>query len=639
MKGHQGNKNYYYMCSMSLIFMFFYSVLILTNSERIYELADNMDGMKAFFAIILVVSFLVSIKFAIDGITQVIIGQREKLGIYSLAGNRIAFLARMVTVNLFKSFFIASIIGVILGTIYSRCIIVLLELIFEMSNIPINIIGFKTFTEYIFLLIAVICINYLVACILLKRKDIKDLIYCEDMLKVEESIIKHNNLLRYSVITTGILALTAILIFLIIKNIQYDIVKYWIMASLISGSCLIYRLTKMIILIRLNKNAKFSSKSFFKYIFSQEVIRNWKKYYKNQCLSTTILCLSCLFLFGSLTIGYSYKENIAKEAPFDLAVSVDAKNVNFSSVKNKIDFNNVTDNIEYKIYFNDDFKKYNLPTQCIKLSDYNHLRKLLNKEPIYLSNDHYLVQVEDRSIEKRIKNEVHNTQISINNKDYYMAEGIQNFPFLQSNINGRFELLVFNDEVINEMQLPVKRNVLIVNFKNQPNAQLKNVLYKTLNSSTNLIMDNEKDHITIKVVLKEWSRLNGLVGLSILTIFGVFLASILILIAISHIAFYSIKNLDKIDRENKIYFNLGWSLQDIIQYNTYRNKAFYINATTMILFSLLITTLSIYYSINQYIDKDIYIFAFSGISFFLYLLIMVGYRISINRILCSKIYE
>lgn len=639
MKSHPGNKNYYYMFSMSLIFMFFYAVLILINSERIYELADNMDGMKAFFAIILVVSFLVSIKFAIDGITQVIIGQREKLGIYSLAGNRIAFLARMVTVNLLKSFFIASIIGVILGTIYSRCIAMLLELIFEMSNIPINIIGFKTFTEYIFLLITVICINYLVACIILKRKDIKDLIYCEDMLKVEESIIKHNNLLRYSVITTGILALTAIFIFLIIKNIQYDIAKYWIIASLISGSCLIYRLTKMITLIRLNKNAKFSSKSFFKYVFSQEVIRNWKKYYKNQCLSTTILCLSCLFLFGSLTIGYSYKENIAKEAPFDLAVSVDANNVDFSSVKNKIDFNNVTDNIEYKIYLNDDFKKYNLPVQCIKLSDYNHLRKLLNKELIKLSNDHYLVQVEDMSIEKRIKNEVHNNQISINNKDYYMAEGIQNFPFLQSNINGRFELLVFNDEVINEMQLPVKRNVLIVNFKNQPNAQLKNVLYKTLNSSTNLIMDNEKDHITIKVVLKEWSRLNGLVGLSILTIFGVFLASILILIAISHIAFYSIKNLDKIDRENKIYFNLGWSLQDISQYNTYRNKAFYINATTMILLSLLITTLSIYYSINQYIDKDIYIFTFSGISFFLYLLIMVGYRISINRILCSKIYE
>ncbi|HER5362454.1 TPA: hypothetical protein VKX50_001806, partial [Streptococcus pyogenes] len=124
MIGQGGNKNYHYMFSMSLIFMFFYAVLILSNSEGIYELAENMENMKVFFSVIFVVSFLVTIKFAIDGITQVIIGEREKLGIYSLAGNRITFLARMVNVNLLESFFIASIIGVILGTIYSHCIVI-----------------------------------------------------------------------------------------------------------------------------------------------------------------------------------------------------------------------------------------------------------------------------------------------------------------------------------------------------------------------------------------------------------------------------------------------------------------------------------------------------------------------------------
>ncbi|HER5337902.1 TPA: hypothetical protein VKX02_001437 [Streptococcus pyogenes] len=639
MIGQGGNKNYHYMFSMSLIFMFFYAVLILSNSEGIYELAENMENMKVFFSVIFVVSFLVTIKFAIDGITQVIIGEREKLGIYSLAGNRITFLARMVNVNLLESFFIASIIGVILGTIYSHCIVILLELIFEISNIEIDIIGFKTFTEYILLLFMILCTNYLVACIILKRKDVKDLIYYENILKVEDSILRDNNLFRYSVITAGILALTVSFIFLIIKNIQYDITIYYIMASLISCSFLIYRLTKIIILIRLNKNVKFSSKSFFKYVFSQEVIRNWKKYYRNQCLSTTILCLSCLFLFSSLTIGYSYKENIAKEAPFDLAVSVDAKSVDFSNVKDKIDHNNVNYKIEYKVYSNEDLKKYNLPTQCIKLSDYNYLRKMLNKEPINLSDYQYLVQVEDMVIEKRIKDEVQNTQISINNKDFYMAESIQNFPFLQSNINGKFELLIFNDEVINDMRLPVKRNVMMVSFKNQPKAQLKNELYKTLNSSNNLVMDNEKEHITIKVVLKEWSRLNGLVGLSILTIFGIFLSSILILIAINNIAFYSIKNLDKIYIENKIYFDLGWSLEQISQYNAFRNKAFFINATEMILLSLVTGTVSMYYFTNQYLDNDMYIFAFATISLLLYLLIMFVYNISLNRILCNKIYE
>ncbi|WP_156414517.1 hypothetical protein [Caviibacter abscessus] len=595
-----------------------------------------MEEVKSLFPLIVIVAFIVSMKFAMDGIMHVLINHKEKLGIYSLAGCKNIYLAYIITVDLVKSVFLASIFGAVLGIVYSYFIISLLELIFGISNISVNIIGIKIMLEYCFLIVSVIQTNYFIACLILNKKDIKDLMYHENILKVEDAIIKRTNIQQYSIITLCILYLTVFFILLSIKNITYSVSIYYIMISLVLISCVIYRITKIILIVKLNRNLKFLPRKLFEYVFSNEVKRNWKNYYTNQCISITILSLACVLLFVSLTIGYSYKENIAKEAPFDLAISVDAKNVSFADVKKNIDAENISDEIEYKIYLNEDMEKSNLPKQFIKLSDYNYLRKLLKKEPINLEKKQYLIQVEDVSVENKIKKEVHDTQRIIKNEKYFMNKEIQNFPFLQSNINGQFELLVFNDEEIDRMNLPVIRNVFIVEFNNKPAPQLKRKLFEVLNSSSNLVIDRDKDHITIKVVLKEWTRLNGLVALSIFTIFGIFLGSILMLIAISNIAFFSIKNLEKIDRENKIYFNLGWNSEEINRYNTYRIKKYYENSIYMTLLSLVIATISLYLLVKDYLDKDMYILVFSIVSFCLYLFIMIGYRISLLRILYDR---
>lgn len=638
MNGNGGNnKNKYYLFSMTLIFMFFYAVLILTNSEKIYEIAENMYILKSILPGISVLAVFVSFKFSLDGIKQTLIIDKKRIGIYLLFGDNCYSLSLKLTKELLGTVVIAAMGGGILGIIYGHFIISILKVIFGFDNITLKIISVQIVIIYFLFILLVIVINYITANYLLSKKDIKSLIVFEEGLALKEISLGQINVKGNVLVLIVIGVINIILLLFYIKNIEKQIAFYSLLLGIIFFGIEIYKSLRLILYIKV-KNSKFTDwsieKQQFKNLYDNEVKRYWKKYYKNQCTSGTIIILATLCLFVSLTVGYSYKENIAKEAPFDFAVSIDANMVKFDEIVQQVSPYGIKNSLNYKIYQCAEFEKYNLPIQCMKLSDYNYLRSMLGINQVSIANNEYLVQVEDEIIKDKILREVDNSQKEVYGNRYTMGEEIQLFPFLQANINGNFELIVLNDSEFDKLDLEPFRSVYIATFDNTPNQSLKNEIYRLINMSENII-DKAYigEHITVKVILKEWSRLNGLVGLSAITIMGIFFSSILMLLGTSNISIFCIRNLEKLLLENNIYYRIGWNTTKINRYNAYRIKE--MQKTTLLMNLLIVVTITclLYFKWKNYFDNDLMMFVFSLISIVIYLLIMLGYDFNLRRIL------
>lgn len=638
MNGNGGNnKNKYYLFSMTLIFMFFYTVLILTNSEKIYEIAENMYILKSILLGISVLAVFVSFKFSLDGIKQTLIIDKKRIGIYLLFGDNCYSLSLKLTKELLGTVVIAAMGGGILGIIYGHFIVGILKVIFGFDNITLKIISVQIVIIYFLFILLVIVINYITANYLLSKKDIKSLIVFEEGLALKEISLGQINVKGNVLVLIVLGVINIILLLFYIKNIEKQIAFYSLLLGIIFFGIEIYKSLRLILYIKV-KNSKFTDwsieKQQFKNLYDNEVKRYWKKYYKNQCTSGTIIILATLCLFVSLTVGYSYKENIAKEAPFDFAVSIDANMVKFDEIVQQVSPYGIKNSLNYKIYQCAEFEKYNLPIQCMKLSDYNYLRSMLGINQVSIANNEYLVQVEDEIIKDKILREVDNSQKEVYGNRYTMGEEIQLFPFLQANINGNFELIVLNDSEFDKLDLEPFRSVYIATFDNTPNQSLKNEIYRLINMSENII-DKAYigEHITVKVILKEWSRLNGLVGLSAITIMGIFFSSILMLLGTSNISIFCIRNLEKLLLENNIYYRIGWNTTKINRYNAYRIKE--MQKTTLLMNLLIVVTITclLYFKWKNYFDNDLMMFVFSLISIVIYLLIMLGYDFNLRRIL------
>ena len=619
-------QNSYYLFSMTLVFMFFYSVLVLMNSELLYTLAENMSSLKYILPYIIFLAYLVSIKYSVDGIKFVILEQSKRFGIYSLAGMTSKMFAKLITLELLPTLAISSILGLLLGSLYSYLILLLLRIIFNFSGIYLMLINTKIVIHYFALLIIIIATNYVITYILLKKKDIKDLLYANPI-GVSHGKNKKTQLYKDFFVVV-------LYAFVAIFLIKYAFSKYtnisllYLIISVCLFSSCIYKITSMInTLIYARSTNVYTDMNTYKYLFSNEAKRYWKKYRKNQCTSTMVIIFSCILLFISLVIGYSYKENIAKEAPFDLVVSIDSSKVNFQKVINYVgEKANISNELQYKIYQNKmSDTNQNFPDQFMRLSEYNKLRHMVNKAPVDLKKDEFTIQVEDRIIQDRLEDFIANEKLVINNKEYKPSEnGIQCFPFSQSDINGKWELIILNDSEFDNSTLIPFRSIYICEFAESPNAELKNDIYKLINSSSDIILEY-RPKITLKVILKEWSRLNGLVGLTMLTIVGVYIGTLLLLISISSIALFSIRNVKKINYESMIYSRIGWETIIIKRYNKYRLIQHYKITTILLAACMGVVSSIIYIRFLELFDNKYYIFLFSIVAFTIYILFVLGY--------------
>ena len=234
MNGNGGNnKNKYYLFSMTLIFMFFYAVLILTNSEKIYEIAENMYILKSILPGISVLAVFVSFKFSLDGIKQTLIIDKKRIGIYLLFGDNCYSLSLKLTKELLGTVVIAAMRGGILGIIYGHFIIGILKVIFGFDNITLKIISVQIVIIYFLFILLVIVINYITANYLLSKKDIKSLIVFEEGLALKEISLGQINVKGNVLVLIVLGVINIILLLFYIKNIEKQIAFYSLLLGII----------------------------------------------------------------------------------------------------------------------------------------------------------------------------------------------------------------------------------------------------------------------------------------------------------------------------------------------------------------------------------------------------------------------
>lgn len=617
-------RNKYYLFSMSLVFTFLYSCLVLTNSESIYTILDNMQVLRSSLIFIIISIYIISIKFTIEGTKLSIMQNSKQFGIYTLAGISPSRYARINIIEMIPIFLVSLTYGIIFGITYSFFILLLLREIFDITSIYVNIFDYTLIIEFILSFIILLFINYFAIFLYLRKTDIKDLIYPN---LVEKSEIRYKNRNLYNNLIVIVFTFIGLIFYggKILKEqsnmaIVYIAISMFFLALFIHRITLITNVVKYIYKI----DEKNNHNKNYVYLYLKEVKRSWGKYSKSQGFNTTVIVMFSILFYLSLVTGFSYKENIPREAPFGLIVSIDSAKVNYDIIVDYIAKNStVLNDARYNIYKYDIKQNDTMSSdQFMMLSDYNVLREMLGKQPIYIEKNEFIVQVEERET----RNEFTNENICINGKSYNLSkEGVQCFPFSQYDVNGKNKLIVLNNQSFDKNIFTPFRSIYVCNFSQTPNSNLKNEIYRLINISKNIVQEEVKEGITVKVVLQEWSRLNGLVGLVIISVLGMYISIISLILSISSIALYSIQDISKLKYESLIYLNLGWNEKTVHKYNMFRLNKFYESTTILFLTFLSIIVIIVYVTLSEHFNNKASIFLFALIVMITYFILIKGY--------------
>ena len=311
-------------------------------------------------------------------------------------------------------------------------------------------------------------------------------------------------------------------------------------------------------------------------------------------INTTVMSMSviCIMLFlticilsSALSLKNSLNANLKELAPVDIqfykTLNIDESYLNNGYTLEQIEDSKITlkENLEnlrldYKKYFKDivdlntytsndltlektlgslyskfhekyPFMTFDTAEELIKLSDYNKLARLFNKEELALGNNEYII-VADYDTVVDIRNEAlkENTVIVINNQKYFpkVKECVDGFVYISSNhINTG--IIVLPDEALENAH--PEKNVLTANYNASNEEEKEKIEEKVL-----ALNENEDALKTVlsgstKMQIKEAS-----VGLgAMITFIGIYLG---IIFLITSAALLSLKELsESTDNKNR----------------------------------------------------------------------------------------
>ena len=311
-------------------------------------------------------------------------------------------------------------------------------------------------------------------------------------------------------------------------------------------------------------------------------------------INTTVMSMSviCIMLFlticilsSALSLKNSLNANLKELAPVDIqfykTLNIDESYLNNGYTLEQIEDSKITlkENLEnlrldYKKYFKDivdlntytsndltlektlgslyskfhekyPFMTFDTAEELIKLSDYNKLARLFNKEELALGNNEYII-VADYDTVVDIRNEAlkENTAIVIDNQKYFpkIKECVDGFVYISSNhINTG--IIVVPDEALENAH--PEKNVLTANYNASNEEEKEKIEEKVLALNEN--EDALKTNLSgsTKIQIKEAS-----VGLgAMITFIGIYLG---IIFLITSAALLSLKELsESTDNKNR----------------------------------------------------------------------------------------
>ncbi|MDR5588086.1 FtsX-like permease family protein [Clostridium aquiflavi] len=438
------------------------------SQSEIMTLINNfISGISVFISFVLCGLILYANNFLIKK-------RKKEFAIYMTLGMKKSEISKILVFETFIIGLISLIIGLFIGVILSQGLSVFTAKMFEVPMIDYKFIIsgsaiLKTILYFSIIFIFAMIFNVTI----ISKYKLIDMINSP---KKSENIKIRNN--KFNIILFILSIIILVLAYYCINksglNINDIRFKLAILLGVIGTFMFYFGLAGFILyIVNSNKNIYFKNLNIF-------VSRQIYSKVNTNFISMSLICLMLFFTVTILSTGISLKNTMEKSleasTPFDVSgymfLQDDNKIENMKDALNEINFNfNEGENIEfyneYRVEFNinnllqdvDDSTKKLLqdgPNEIslVKISDYNNILKLKNKECVSLKDNEVIITSNFNALEKSLNKFVkEKNKISLNNKDYKIYnEKIFKEALSSSTLLGNIFTIIVPDNVLENIK-------------------------------------------------------------------------------------------------------------------------------------------------------------------------------------------
>lgn len=549
-----------YFVTLTLTAALMYSFLALGLSPDITSMTENMSMLTSGILMLSVLIALLS-SFVMGYAIRFMLGQRKKeFATYELMGMEVKtvcnlFLAENTMIG-GGAFFLGSLIGTGMSGMLNQVV----KNIFEVPHAYRILFSIKAWTITLLFFALMYGFGMIRAAKVIRRQKVIDLLY--DNRKNEEY---HFKSLRRSVLAIlfSIAAMTASMILLREGlHIQTNKAFLYLGGAFLLILAGVYELHRQIPLLlhqfaKRNPRLKYKEENLF---FLGQIGRRIQSAGRTMAVVAILLTISLATMFTGLTMGAGYKANMKAYYPYDAGVAIDAPFTK-ASMNPIISFTKercgVEDSVTYYLY--------TVPGESIEalsLSDYNHLRRILELSPVSMRSGEFFVHCDTwiylDGIEQALKRQ---PDITLNGCTLTAMETpVLTEPMEQYQMAGtKGYVLVLPDEAVR--QLSGKKIRLAMKLKDGGYPELKSELKQFLNSGKWMpdlqTGQQPPEKVTIGITVKAWGVANSLTGFTAISFCGLYLSIIFIILSCSVLAFEQLSAIDKNQKNYEVIDRIG----------------------------------------------------------------------------------
>lgn len=486
-----------YFLTLTLAVSIFYSFNSIESQKAFANLQGNMNEIiKVLNTTISYISVFISLILGslIVYANNFLIKKRKKeLGIYMTLGMNKRKISKILLLETLIVGIVSLVLGLLLGIVESQGLSLFTAKLFnvEMSQykflLSIGAIG-KTILYFGIMFFLIMIFNVSI----ISKYKIIDLIRADkknEILKIKNPSVY---LLTFAL---SILCIATAYICVLKSGLNIKDIRFALSIILGSIGTFLFFFSLCGLLLYIIKNNK---KIYFKGI-NIFTIKQINSKIKTNFMSMSIICLMLFITIEVLSTGLSFKNafesGLKETTPFDASgqMIVDKKDKikNINNALNNIGFkfDNKDKYVYYTIYGDssrisdvlnsniskkhlEDLRKYpNCNVEVIKLSDYNNIRKLLNKKEVQINNDEVIITSNyNEFISAANERAKSDENITINGKGYKIKDKeIEKIQFTTNMVKDNFLTVIVTDENVEGLQ--VLQSNFIVNYGDENRAE------------------------------------------------------------------------------------------------------------------------------------------------------------------------
>lgn len=317
----QKNIKLYYLYFFSMIFSisFYFIFSILQHDEAIVAMANTSVNFSTAFQVAGILLILITIVFTIYSTTIFIRRRSQEIGLYQLIGLSKAWVARVLILEHLVLGMGALLIGIVIGTLFSRLFLLLF----------MNIIGLDLMVGLGFSSRALVQTLIVFTCLILVTSlQIITTIYRSSLLQMFQANKQSDHFVKRPSFVSALLAITGIGLIVIGYYLSTLIVDYddlllflmlLVLASTILGTYLVFHTTISWALYVFRKKQN-GHLSLYNSLSIAPLMHRMKGHANSLTLITVLSAMTITMISLSYSLYYSTEREVRLSMPFDFAL-------------------------------------------------------------------------------------------------------------------------------------------------------------------------------------------------------------------------------------------------------------------------------------------------------------------------------